>query len=403
MTTLWQFQGNVFNGGTNGDGAGPVAPLIAQAPGGPYYGTTYHGGTQGLGSVYMIGPAPTYTESVIHSFGSGSDGAICYGGVIQDSAGNLYGTTGFGGAYNKGLVYELDYGTWTEHVLYTFTGGADGGGPECCLVFGPDGQLYGTTSGGGAGYGTVFALTPPSTGFYTYPWTETVLYTFTGGADGAFPFAGVIFAGNSLCGTAVLGGAPSTTYPNGAGVVYQLQYNWTSASWVETVLHTFTGGADGALPQAGLTLDANVSTSTMVYGAARTGGVTSIGTTGQGVVFSVGTQSPYAFTVLHTFLGAPKDGADPTGTLVVAGNYLYGTTYEGRRKYGSLYKVKPAGAPPYGYLNFYAFTGTLDGGQPSAGLLFDGLTLYGTTRYGGAINEGSPSNPQGYGTFFRYP
>ena len=139
----------------------------------------------------------------------GADGGYPVAGVIRDSAGNLYGTTYYGGTANAGVVYKLDT-TGHETVLYTFTGGADGGFPWSGVIRGSAGNLYGTTLGGGrAGAGVVYKL--DSTGH------ETVLYTFTGGADGGFPYAGVIrdSAGN-LFGTTSAGGKRST------GVVFKL-------------------------------------------------------------------------------------------------------------------------------------------------------------------------------------
>ncbi len=109
VTTLWDFMGNVFNGGTNADAALPRGTVIAEAPGGPYYGTTYHGGVNGDGAVYQIDYA-SGTERVIWSFGGGADGRYPYGGVIEDGNGNLFGTTVFGdngSGVNEGIVYEL--------------------------------------------------------------------------------------------------------------------------------------------------------------------------------------------------------------------------------------------------------------------------------------------------------
>jgi uncharacterized repeat protein (TIGR03803 family) len=176
-------------------------------------------------------------------------------GVIQDVAGNLYGTTPFGGAFGWGVVFKVDP-TGHETVLYTFAGGADGGQPFGGLIEDAAGNLYGTTYDGGlhtpnlldcgAGCGVVYELDP--TGH------ETVLYSFTGGADGASPVAGVIQdAAGNLYGTASEGGVISEScFANlGCGVVLKLD-----PTGHETVLYTFTGGADGSHPNAGVIRDA---------------------------------------------------------------------------------------------------------------------------------------------------
>src|ERR1022692_3872096 len=182
------------------------------------------------------GQAPA-SEIVLHSFGCPPQGANPYAGVIRDSAGNIYGTAANGGAANKGVVFKLDT-SGHQTVLYSFTGGADGGYPYAGVIRDSAGNLYGTTYyGGTANAGVVYKL--DSTG------QETVLYTFTAWPDGAYPQAGVIrdSAGN-LYGTTYLRGTAS------AGVVYKLD-----TTGHETVLYSFTGGADGGAPYAGVIRD----------------------------------------------------------------------------------------------------------------------------------------------------
>jgi uncharacterized repeat protein (TIGR03803 family) len=204
-----------FAGGT-ADGGGPRAGLIFDASG-ALYGTTDGGGAHGAGTVFKLTP-PTisggaWAESVLHSFTS--DGNSPTAGLIFDASGALYGTTTGGGAYDNGAVFKLTPptaagGAWTKNVLWSFTGDSDGANPRAGLVFDASGALYGTTSGGGNpgnvfGYGTVFKLTPPT--ISGGAWTETVLYSFTGGSDGFNPAAGVIFdASGALYGTAAVGG-----------------------------------------------------------------------------------------------------------------------------------------------------------------------------------------------------
>src|ERR1022692_3047842 len=216
------------------------------------------------------GQAPA-SEIVLHSFGCPPKGANPYAGVIRDSAGNLYGTAANGGAANKGVVFKLDT-SGHQTVLYSFTGGADGGYPYAGVIRDSDGNLYGTTYyGGGANAGVVYKL--DTTGH------ETVLYSFTGGADGGAPFAGVIRdpAGN-LYGTTYFGGTAN------AGVVYKLD-----TAGHETVLYSFTGVADGRHPQAGVIRDPAGN----LYGTAYSGG-----TANAGVVYKLDTAGHE--TVLYT-------------------------------------------------------------------------------------------------------
>ncbi len=221
-----------FWGGRGADGD-PVGVLTFDAKG-DVYGTTHDGGPRGTGTVFKLAKnqgKPGWTETVLYTFkgtafGGGSDGANPYGGVIFDAAGNLYGTTEWGGPTAMGTVFELSPktdGTWSEAMIYAFKGGSDGLHPRAGLALDRAGNLYGTTSGGGGGsmdppsysYGTVFMLTPADAG----AWNETVLYQFQGGLDGGTPVGGVVLdsAGN-LYGTTVYGG----TNGNQGGVVYKI-------------------------------------------------------------------------------------------------------------------------------------------------------------------------------------
>ena len=198
---------------------------------------------------------------MLYSFTGGGDGGFPYGSLIRDSAGNLYGTTNGGGASGAGVVFKLDT-SGHETVLYSFTGGADGGYPLAGVIRDSAGNFYGTTNGGGAsGAGVVFKIDTSG--------NETALYSFTGGADGGFPLW-VVLARDSagdLYGTTAGGGTA------GAGVVFKVD-----ASGQETVLHSFTGGSDGGTPFVGVVLgpDGNL------YGNTAFGGQTNAG-----VVFEI--------------------------------------------------------------------------------------------------------------------
>jgi uncharacterized repeat protein (TIGR03803 family) len=304
------------------DGANPHATLMADSAGN-LYGTTVSGGLDatcrgGCGTVYMLTPdAGHWEETVLYRFTGGSDGAVPYPGVTMDSAGNLYGATNSGGAQRAGVIYKLtpsSTGAWTQTVLYTFQGRPDGSAPYATPILDRTGNLYGTTEGGGAhNLGIVYMLAPQAGGGFT----EHVLHTFAGGADGASPLAGLIFGPHgNLYGTTTLGGSANcgTAYelvPNGAG------------GWTERILHTFLGvtAQDGENPN-GLTFDAHGN----LYGTS-TGG----GTDNPGTIFKM-TRNPsgsWTETVLYNFT-AGATGAYPSSNVVLdpAGN-IYGTTLWG--------------------------------------------------------------------------
>ncbi len=256
-TTLYSFCKSGGRLCTDGIEGVNNASLVFDAAG-DLYGTTPGGGTDGGGTLFKLTHTGSgWTETVLSNFCNCDSGAGPQGGVVFGPSGNLYGVTGGGGGtgINGGVVYEFNLGTNTRTKLYAFRGSAhnDGANPAAGLTFDGSGNLYGTTTSGGAqpAGGTVFELTPG-----TGSWTEKVLYTFKGGSDGAGPEAGVTLdtAGN-LYGTTLLGGSPSNplTCLGGCGTVFKLSPD--SETWTETQLHVFTAGADGASPWAGVILD----------------------------------------------------------------------------------------------------------------------------------------------------
>ncbi len=232
------------------DGANPYAKLTLD-PAGSLYGTTEIGGASGFGVVFRLDSTGTF--AVLHNFAGGVDGRFPWAHLIRDSSGYLYGTTSEGGASEAGIVFKLDT-AGTETVLYTFTGGADGHSPLAGLTRDPAGNLYGTTVlGGEYNEGVAFKLS--TTG------KETVLYNF-GGPQGSYPKAGLTWdpAGH-LYGTTYNGGT-TTCIGNGCGVVYRL-----SLSGKETVLDNFAGASDGVYPISGLIRDsAGSGTGNCIYG-----------------------------------------------------------------------------------------------------------------------------------------
>ena len=378
---------HAFAGGT--DGALPIGPLFVNQAGN-VYGTTLLGGdltsatctsgSAGCGVIFHVTPAGA--ETVLYSLTGGADGDGTTSGVIQDSSGNLYGTTYSGGTTANGEIFKLDT-TKTYSVLYNFTNGSDGGTPYAGLTRDTAGNLYGTASTGGnvsqncpkypPGCGVVFQLSPGG--------AETPLYSFTGGTTGSYPYwsllrnsAGVLF-----------GTASNTLYE-------------VSTSGVETVLHTFSdNGRDGYILTSNVITDASGN----LYGVTSSGGKK-----GQGIVYKVDQSGNE--TILYTFTGG-SDGGSPIGTLAMdsTGN-LYGTAYAGgissgvcSSSCGVVFEVSATGTETV----LHKFTGGTDGGSPSSGIFLNvsgtGVTtLYGTTRAGGNLTCTSGSTA-GCGTVFK--
>lgn len=378
-------------------GAGPHAKLIRDAAGN-LYGTTWGGGAYGYGTVFKLVPKSGggWTESVLHSFSGGADGGGPVAGLVMDAAGNLYGTAGGGSTRAHpahGVVFELtpsSNGTWNEKVLHRFIRTTDGSDPSTQLIFDASGNLYGTTASGGAyGWGTVFELAPGSSG----TWTETILYSFcpqSGCEDGAGPSSRLIFdqTGN-LYGTAGDG-----LY--GAGVVFELS---ASSGWTETVLHNFQSPDDGYWPQGDLIFDQAGN----LYGTTQMGGAHS-----GGIVFelSPGSEGKWTESVLHSFEGiGGRSPSWPVGGLVFdASGNLYGTTEFGGNCYsvggcGVVFELSPGSGEEWSETVVHQFAGPNDGAVPMASLIIDQSgNLYGTTVYsvlsgqGGTVFELTPTS-----------
>jgi uncharacterized repeat protein (TIGR03803 family) len=304
--------------------------------------------------------AAAHRYAVLYDFTDGNDGGYSQASLIQDKAGNLYGTTHLGGVNNAGTVFQVAP-DGAETVLYAFADGSDGGYPTAGLVRDKAGNLYGTTYGGGSGDGVVFKLAPDG--------TETVLHSFTGGGDGANPLGGLTAdkAGN-LYGTTTYGG------PAGDGTVFKVDANGT-----ETVLYAFTGGADQANPVASLIEDS----SGYLYGT------TCSGLRGQyGTVFKVSKKGSY--TTVHTFNGAAEGDCLQAALLLDSKGNLYGTTtYAGTGGAGTVFSLAKDGTETV----LYAFTGGKDGGYPVTNLVQDKSgNFYGTTE-GGGVNGGGVNGP----------
>ena len=320
-------------------GPGGYAPLagVIEDEAGTVYGTTERGGPADVGVVYEIN---SDGARALHRFTGGADGAKPQAGVIRDSAGNLYGTTPAGGLADAGVVYTLDT-TGRETVLYSFTDGADGAYPQAGVIRDAEGNLYGTTLEGGANnLGCVYKL--DSTG------NETVLYSFKGSPDGRYPSGAVVRdRDGNLFGTTQFGGAIWD-----ARTVYKLD-----PAGNETILHRFGDDGDGASPIAGLVLDAVGN----LYGTTPYGGRSLVG-----VVYKVDVHGNE--TVLHSF-SFGGDGAVPAGSIILdAKGNLYGATSKGGAfGQGTVFTLDPAGDESV----IYSFTGGADGSSPQAGVFLD--------------------------------
>jgi uncharacterized repeat protein (TIGR03803 family) len=363
------------------DGEYPSTDLVVDRAGN-LYGTSVQGGEFGGGTVFQLTPSGTHT--VLYSFTGGADGGQPYGGVTLDPKGNIYGATvvgGSGGACEDGcgVAYQLSYsgGAWTQTVLHNFTGGDDGSGPGAGLTLDTKGNLFGMTPTGGAyGLGVIYQLKPERTG----GWKFRVVHTFTGGDDGATGSAGRLLlddAGN-LFGVATVGGA------NGSGTAFKLERTQHGNFEMKT-LYAFKGDPDAGFPYGALTFDQSGN----LYGTTYYDGANELGTVYQ----LSNANGTWTEQVLYSFKGG-TDGASPISSLLFdhAGN-LYGTTSEGGAPgcgCGTIFKLTPGDQGNWTESVVHAFTGIPDGAFPYNGMVADRAgNFYGTTVHGGADGEGA--------------
>ncbi len=329
LATLYAFQGGA-------DGGAPAGGVIVGADG-SLYGMTQIGGTgcapHGCGTVYRLRPQASVCRAVscpwsittIYNFDYDGGGYPAYGNLTFDQAGNLYGAASSYGAYGDGTVFKLTpaNGSWTESVLWNFAGGADGALPYSTVSFDSAGNLYGTAYAGGAeNAGTVYELSPSGAG-----WTEKTLYTFTGGNDGAQPIGGVaVDQHGNLFGTAIHGGAP------GQGTAYELTPS--GAGWTFAVLQNFSG-YDGPFDTPMLDATGNVyltSAYSTLDGNIQAGGVYKLTQSNGG----------WNASALYTFSGG-NDGNIPAGNVIRDSNgNVYGTTVAGgSHGQGVIFEITP--------------------------------------------------------------
>jgi uncharacterized repeat protein (TIGR03803 family) len=333
--------------------------------------------------------------TLLHSFTGGSDGSYPDGNLAEDAAGNLYGTTQIGGAFGAGTVFELSLepsGKWHFSLLYTFTGAADGGYPLGEVVFDASGNAYVTASGGGTdGLGAVVELSPPAHADSGSPWNEKVLYSFQGGSDGALPFGDVVFdAAGNLYGTTSIGGRTHIGCPpaKGCGTIYELSPG-SGGAWKERVIHNLSDAfGQGAEPRAGLVMDGAGN----LYGTTYEGGNNSnCNGYGCGSVFALIPPvkgKHWRYKTLVDFNG--DNGALPRGGLTLdgAGSLFGTTTYGGTNNAGLIFSLTEESGV-WTFNDEYNFDG-IDGLQPSGNVAFDGAgNLYGAAYQGGESDSGA--------------
>ena len=367
-----------FAGG--GDGEYADTDLVRDTAGN-LYGTTVQGGDSASGTVWELTSSNgNWTHSVLYSFSGGSDGGEPYKGVTLDAQGNVFGTAVTGGSGGCeggcGVIYELTNsgGTRSQTVIHAFTGGDDGAGPGAGLTIDSNGDIYGTAPTGGAyGQGTIFRLHRGNGG----SWRFKVLHAFTGGSDGIGGLAGrMVLSGNRLYGTATAGG------DNSQGTAFELTRN-AKGRWKFKPIYQFTGEPDAGFPYSGLALD----NSGKLYGTTYYGGANGVGS-----VYRLARKSgAWSETLLYSFTGA-SDGGAPLGSLVIdpGGNLFGATSGGGSAGDGVIFSLSLASGKKWKEKVEHTFQGTPDGEYAYNGMVGDGAGNYfGATTEGGSEDEGA--------------
>jgi uncharacterized repeat protein (TIGR03803 family) len=315
-------------------------------------------------------PAHAQTFEILHEFNGDADGALPEASLVRDAAGNLYGTTSAGGAVGEGTVFKID-ADGNESIVLDFDAFVTGGFPGSALIQDADGNFYGTADIGPGGAGVVYRLSPDG--------TQTLLHVFQGstGRNARVPSGSLLRdASGNLFGTTLFGGAGRCQF--GCGSVYRLDPAGTLH-----VLYTFSGGADGSKPFGPLVQDDAGN----LYGVAQSGGNLACQTIprgGCGTVFRL--DAGGSLTVLHTFDGGADGAAPQPGLLRNAAGDLYGAASRGgRADHGTLFRISATGE----YEIVHRFT-RAEGSTPNGGLIADAAgNLYGTAQGGGVLDLGT--------------
>jgi uncharacterized repeat protein (TIGR03803 family) len=350
----------------------PFDRVLEQNPG-DLFATTYSGSGAHFGKVIELQKSTgQWHESTLSQFQGGADGQNPIGGVTDDNDNTLFGTTVFGGAQGAGTIYALPIGG-QRTVLYSFTGGADGNQPESTLLLDrATGAFYGTTAGGGAaGCGVVFQLANNGS-----KWVESTIYSFAGGADGCDPERSVHFGERrgTIYGSTKRGGATNR------GTVFSLREK--GGIWKESIIYNFKGGSDGSQPT-----DLGIDTDDTIFGITEVGG-----TLRSGTVFQLSqANGTWHESVIYNFTGG-ADGARPIGMhLDQEASVIYGTTERGGGfNGGTVFSLTKIGTS-WNETILHAFGAGTDGKQPGARVTEDNKkrVLYGSTTYGGDFGGGT--------------
>jgi uncharacterized repeat protein (TIGR03803 family) len=372
------------------DGSQPQGRLVFDGAGN-LYGMTESGGggrcNLGCGTVFKLTPDAhgKWTQTVLHNFNGAPYDGNYPDALVIDAAGNLYGTTFYGGSLGLGTIFKLTphpNGRWTEKLLYSFcsvSGCKDGETPNS-LVWDRAGNLYGTTDYSTNSYGTVFKFTPGAKGKSAY----RVLYTFMSRQDGTPPNALTFDAAGNLYGTTYYGGAYNY------GTIFKLTPRM-HGNWTKMILYNLKDAAEGEFPDSEIVLDVAGN----LYGSTYDGG-----TRGSGVVFQLvpGANGKWTYRAIYLFDGL-SGGALPEGVILDTAGNLYGTTFQGGSSgpdcvgvggCGVLFKLTPGASGKWTETvlhNFCSSSGCTDGAAPSAGPIFDSVgNLYGATYWGGDLS-----------------
>ncbi len=355
---------------------------LAKDAAGNLYGTTYSGGASNCGVVFQLVPDNQghWTQNILKSFTCNLDGGNPQGPITVDANGNLYGTTWLGGVKGHGTLFRLKPlgdGTWDYKVLHSFTWGVDGGAPVGSIIFDANGAIYGAAFSGGAfGYGAVYQATVDDQDV----WTINTLHSFNKDQrDGYNPLSGVTFdAAGNIYGVTQQGGTKAF------GVLYQLSKD-AQGNWNEKVIHSFdpSNGIDGGYPVASLLLGADGA----LYGTTSSGG--KAGFYGTAFKFAL-VNNRWKQSILHSFTNGADGGQPLAGLIADANGNLYGTCSTGGTGFGMVYRLSLNQQGKWAEKVIYNFKGGSDGSKPESNLMFDATgNLLGTTQQGGANNMGT--------------
>jgi uncharacterized repeat protein (TIGR03803 family) len=353
---------------SSSDGYFPQGPSsLVEDTAGTYYGVTSSGGSSYGGVIYKMvltgsTSSPSVSYTVVHNFGSGSDGSYPENAMVKGSSGNFYGTTNHGGAYGYGVVYKYNASSGYQ-VLWDFGSVTNDGLYPNGLVVDGSGNIYGTTSGGGAnGYGTIFALT-----YSGGVWTKSTLYSFTGSTAGKYPTSLVRASDGNLYGI-------TSQYPSG-GTVFQFNFSSYSLNTIYTFSSGDYPGSNGLTEFTSSYISSGIVS---LYGTTPEGGANSLGVVYSLTQASSGSTS-FTYATVYDFAGGSSDGQYPIGNLLASTDFhssFYGTTTAGgSSNTGLLYNVDLGG----GLTPIHSLSGSgYDGSGPIFGTIGSTTCLMGT-------------------------